>query len=153
MVWALIGEWPVPLVDEGVFCMRQESLSGCSTFSGRAGRVGATQFSQGVGAAGTEWEQLSVEEEALREAAEVVIGRADLQDLTGLGVPSSKAEQVRVPSPNALPDWSVCCPPVYLAAQEHALPGCTSAVAVIPCSVAIRSFAPSQAVGPYGYRP
>jgi hypothetical protein len=54
------------------------------------------QFAQDVGALSSEWEQLSVEDEALREAVEVVIGRADLQDLTGLGVPISKADKVRV---------------------------------------------------------
>ena len=46
------------------------------------------QFAQAVGAAGSDWEQMAVEDEALRAAAEVVIGRADMQDLTGLGVPT-----------------------------------------------------------------
>lgn len=73
----------------------QGSLSGCVSFSGRDGRSGMAQFAQAVGAAGSDWEQMAVEDEALRAAAEVVIGRADLQDLTGLGVPTLKADQVR----------------------------------------------------------
>ncbi len=72
----------------------QGSLSGCAQFSGRDGRPGAAVFAAGVGAAGSEWERMAVEDEALRAAAEVVIGRADLQDLTGLGVPTLKADQV-----------------------------------------------------------
>ncbi len=71
--------------------------SGWATFSsGRDGRSGTARFAASVGAAGSEWEQIRVEDEALRAAAEVVIGRADLQDLTGLGVPTLKADQVHL---------------------------------------------------------
>ncbi|EIE24373.1 hypothetical protein COCSUDRAFT_83677 [Coccomyxa subellipsoidea C-169] len=73
------------------------SLSGCAQFSGRDGRPGAAVFAAGVGAAGSEWERMAVEDEALRAAAEVVIGRADLQDLTGLSVPTLKADQIVLP--------------------------------------------------------
>lgn len=76
-------------------CLGQGPQSGWATFSsGRDGQSGAVRFSASVGAAGSDWEQIRVEDEALRAAAEVVIGRADLQDLTGLGVPTLKADQV-----------------------------------------------------------
>ena len=70
-------------------------MSGCASFSGQAGRPGTAQFAREVGAVGSDWEKLTIQDEALQEAAEVVIGRADLQDLTGLGVPSGKAHMVR----------------------------------------------------------
>lgn len=73
----------------------QGSLSGAAMFSGRGGRPGVAQFAAAaVGAPGDGWEQMRVEDDALQAAAEVVIGRADLQDLTGLGMPTPKADQV-----------------------------------------------------------
>lgn len=94
----------------------QVSLSGCAMFSGRVGRSGTVQFAPTVGAAGSEWqrldwEQLILKDEAVQEAAEVVIGRAELRDLTGLGMTTSKAERVRAVIPQPLlplPDLAQC---------------------------------------------
>jgi hypothetical protein len=50
----------------------------------------------GAGGNGEDWRALVLDpdSDAARLAAEVVVGRADLTELSGLGVPATKAEQV-----------------------------------------------------------
>ena len=74
----------------------QAPLSGGATFSAGLGRSGVASFSMSAGPEpGVDWQTLSVEDEALRVAAEVVVGRSDLRDLTALGMPRIDTDEVR----------------------------------------------------------
>ena len=74
----------------------QAPLSGGATFSAGSGRSGVACFSMSAGPEpGIDWRALSVEDQALRVAAEVVVGRSDLRDLTALGMPRIDADEVR----------------------------------------------------------
>ena len=95
-------------------------MAGVAAFSGGKGRTGAAAFcaagEASVGLGGSEWTALSLDsDEAMRAAAEVVLGRADLQELTGLGVPRSKAEQaranIRTSTPCLWPETLASCTP------------------------------------------
>ncbi len=46
---------------------------------------------------GTDWETLAAEDADLRAAAEVVVGRSDLRELTALGMPRVDAAEVSLP--------------------------------------------------------
>ena len=74
----------------------QAPLSGGATFSAGLGRSGVARFSTSAGPEpGMDWQTLFVEDQALRVAAEVVVGRSDLRDLTALGMPQIDADEVR----------------------------------------------------------
>ena len=73
----------------------QAPLSGDAMFSAGLGRSGVASFSMSPAAApGTDWESLAAEDMDLRIAAEVVVGRSDLQDLTAKGMPPVDASEV-----------------------------------------------------------
>ena len=77
----------------------QAALSGGATFVTGLGRSGLACFSMTPAAApGTDWQTLAAEDADLRVAAEVVVGRSDLQDLTALGMPRVDAAEVSTPT-------------------------------------------------------
>ena len=73
----------------------QTPLSGGASFVVGEGRMGVVCFTTAPPAKlGTDWETLAAEDEAMRVAAEVVVGRADLRELTALGMPRVGAAAV-----------------------------------------------------------
>ena len=62
-----------------------------------SGRSGVACFSTDPAEPGTDWETLAAEDADLRTAAEVVVGRSDLRELTALGMPRVDAAEVSRP--------------------------------------------------------
>lgn len=59
------------------------------------GRVGVVCFTTASpGRRGTDWETLAAKDADMQMAAEVVVGRADLRELTALGMPRVSAVAV-----------------------------------------------------------
>lgn len=75
----------------------QTPLSGDASFVVGEGRVGVVCFSTAPAHTGTDWETLAAEDADLRVAAEVVVGRSDLRELTALGMPRLDAVEVSLP--------------------------------------------------------
>lgn len=74
----------------------QASAVGAASFGARSrGRAGAATFGRLPGG----WEALVAGSDVLVAAAEVVLGRRDLLDLTASGMPDDLAHEVRTPLP------------------------------------------------------
>lgn len=75
----------------------QTPLSGGALFAAGKGRSGVVCFSTAPAEPGTDWETLAAEDADLQVAAEVVVGRSDLRELTALGLPRVDAAEVSRP--------------------------------------------------------
>ena len=76
-------------------CVLQGSAAaGDAAFGGSAGRSGTVVFGAPPGALQGSWGDIHVQDSAMADVAAVLLGRADLRDLTGTGYPGSVAEQV-----------------------------------------------------------
>ena len=75
----------------------QAPLSGGALFVAGKGRSGVVWFSTAPAEPGTDWETLAAEDADLQVAAEVVVGRSDLRELTALGMPRMDAAEVSWP--------------------------------------------------------
>ena len=80
----------------------QTPLSGGATFVLGSGRSGVACFSTDPAEPGTDWETLGAEDADLRVAAEVVVGRSDVRELTALGMPRVDAAEVSWPELQAV---------------------------------------------------
>lgn len=76
--------------------MQGSAGSGAAGFSQRAGRAGTAAFGAPQGALQGSWGDIRVQDSTLAETAAVLLGRADLQDLTGAGYPSRLADEVHI---------------------------------------------------------
>ena len=77
-----------------VACPQGPAGCGSASFGSAGGRSGTAAFGAPQGALQGAWGDARILDATLADVAAVLLGRADLQELTGAGLPSSVADQV-----------------------------------------------------------